>query len=186
MENSTFFDNLDMITLQNLLREHKLTITTAESCTGGLIASKIAEIPGSSEIFNGAIITYSNEIKSQELDVKKESLEKHGAVSIQVVNEMLDGVIKKFNADLAIAVSGIAGPTGGTKDKPVGTVVVGIFIKNSHKVVEVCHFSGDRKIIQNQTAEYSLKKILKFLKKNLTNKKKPIIIPVQFKNYNLN
>ncbi len=156
-----------MILLQNLLRENDLTITAAESCTGGLIASMITEISGSSDIFNGSIITYSNKIKSQELEVKKKILEKYGAVSIQVVNEMLEGVIKKFNADLAIAVSGIAGPSGGTKSKPVGTVVIGIMFKKYPKIVEVCHFKGSRKEIQKQVAKYAFKKILKFIQKTL-------------------
>ncbi|PIE46535.1 MAG: damage-inducible protein CinA [Gammaproteobacteria bacterium] len=167
MQNQLDFTLDDMIKLQDLLRKNNLTITTAESCTGGLISSMITEISGSSDIFNGAVVTYSNEIKSQELNVKKEILEKYGAVSIQVVDEMLEGVIKKFNANVAIAVSGIAGPTGGTKNKPVGTIVIGTSFKNYDKMVEVCHFKGSRKEIQNQAAKYSLKKILKFLQKTL-------------------
>ncbi len=167
MQNQLDFTQDDMLELQDLLRKNNLTITTAESCTGGLIASMITEISGSSDIFNGAVVTYSNEIKSQELNVKKEILEKYGAVSIQVVDEMLEGVIKKFNANVAIAVSGIAGPSGGTKNKPVGTVVIGISVKNHDKMVEVCHFEGSRKEVQNQAAKHSLKKILKFLQKTL-------------------
>lgn len=167
MQNPSFITDTEMLELQNLLREHNKTITTAESCTGGLIASMITEISGSSDIFNGSVVTYSNKIKTQELNVKEETLEKYGAVSIQVVNEMLDGVINKFNADLAIAVSGIAGPNGGTKNKPVGTVVIGIASQNIGKNVEVCHFKGNRKLIQIQTAKYSLKKILKFFQKTL-------------------
>ena len=120
------FNDNDMINLQNLLRKHNKTITCAESCTGGLVASLITRISGSSDIFNGSIVTYSNKIKNQELNVKNETLEKFGAVSTEVVNEMLDGVIKKFDANFAIAISGIAGPNGGTKSKPVGTVVIGI------------------------------------------------------------
>ena len=167
MPNSSIFNQTQMIKLQNLLREHNLSITTAESCTGGLIASKITEISGSSNIFNGAVITYSNEIKTQELKVKKETLDKYGAVSIQVVDEMLEGVINKFKANLAIAISGIAGPNGGTKNKPVGTVVIGIRLQNSDKIIEVCHFLGDRIEVQNKAANYSLEKILKFLQKTL-------------------
>ena len=161
------FTQQDMQELQNLLKLHKKTITTAESCTGGLIASKITEIAGSSNIFNGAIVSYSNEIKSQELNVKKETLEKFGAVSIQVVEEMLEGVIKKFNADYAIAVSGVAGPDGGTKNKPVGTVVIGIMGLQEGKDIEICHFSGARNEVQNKAAEKSLQKISKFFQKTL-------------------
>ena len=123
---ATNFSKKDMIKLQNLLRKSKKTITTAESCTGGLVASLITKISGSSDIFNGSIVTYSNSIKNKELGVLNESLDKFGAVSKQVVSEMLDGVLKKFEADFAIAISGVAGPNGGTKNKPVGTIVIGI------------------------------------------------------------
>ena len=167
------FDNIfneqDMIELQKILFNNKKTITTAESCTGGLIANMITKISGSSNIFNGAIISYSNEIKHQELNVKNETLKNYGAVSIEVVNEMLDGVIKKFDANFAIAISGIAGPTGGTKNKPVGTVVIGICDDNDHKIVNVYNFSGSREEVQIQAAKTALKEILKFVKKTLDN-----------------
>lgn len=164
---NTIFNDTDMIKLQNLLLSNKKTITTAESCTGGLIASMITKISGSSNIFNGAIITYSNKIKNQELNVQNETLEKFGAVSIEVVNEMLDGVIKKFDANFAIAVSGIAGPTGETKNKPVGTVVIGICDDNNHKIVNIFNFNGTREEVQIQAAKTSLKEILKFIEKSL-------------------
>lgn len=104
---ATNFSKKDMIKLQNLLRKSKKTITTAESCTGGLVASIITKISGSSDIFNGSIVTYSNSIKNKELGVLNESLDKFGAVSKQVVSEMLDGVLKKFEANFAIAISGV-------------------------------------------------------------------------------
>ena len=126
------FNETDMIELQAILEANKQTITTAESCTGGLVASMITKISGSSEIFNGSIVSYSNKIKNQELNVKNETLEKFGAVSVEVVNEMLNGVINKFDANFAIAISGIAGPNGGTKNKPVGTVVIGVGDSNNH------------------------------------------------------
>jgi len=162
---SFLFNKIDMLNLQNLLRQNNKTVTTAESCTGGLIASMITQISGSSNIFNGAIVTYSNKIKHQELGVKNQTLEKYGAVSIEVVNEMLDGVIKKFNANYAIAVSGIAGPKGGTKNKPVGTVIIGIFGENIDKNIEIFNFKGNRKEIQIQTAKYSLKKFYNLFSK---------------------
>ena len=161
------FNNSDMINLQNLLRKYNKTITCAESCTGGLVASLITKISGSSDIFNGSIVTYSNKIKNQELNVKNETLEKYGAVSIEVVNEMLEGVIKKFEANFAIAISGIAGPNGGNIIKPVGTVVIGICGSNDLKIVEVYHFSGSREEVQIQAAKTSLKEILKFLQNTL-------------------
>ena len=165
------FDNIfnenDMIELQNLLRANKQTITTAESCTGGLVASMITKISGSSDIFNGSIVTYSNKIKNQELNVKKETLEKYGAVSCEVVNEMLDGVIKKFDANFAIAISGIAGPNGATKNKPVGTVVIGLCDLNNHKIVAIHNFIGSREEVQIQAAKISLKEISKFILNSL-------------------
>jgi nicotinamide-nucleotide amidase len=147
--------------LQDRLREKKQTITCAESCTGGLIASMITEISGSSDIFRGAVITYCNDIKEQELGVKKETMIKHGAVSVQTVDEMLIGVIKKFNANYAIAVSGVAGPGGGTKEKPVGTVVIGIMKNKEKPKSEVFHFLGDRKKVQEQASNKAFELILK-------------------------
>ncbi len=165
--NTNQFTQQSMLKLQNLLKTHNKTITTAESCTGGLIASKITKTAGSSNIFNGAVVTYSNEIKTQELGVKKETLDRYGAVSIQVVEEMLDGVIKKFNADYAIAVSGVAGPEGGTESKPVGTIVIGIMGLSEGKIVKVFHFSGTRNEVQKKAANKSLEEILKFFQKTL-------------------
>jgi nicotinamide-nucleotide amidase len=166
MYNDIFNEN-DMIKLQELLRANKQTITTAESCTGGLVASMITKIAGSSDIFNGSIVTYSNKIKNQELKVKNETLENFGAVSCEVVNEMLDGVINKFEANYAIAISGIAGPTGSTKNKPIGTVVIGISDSKHHKNVNIYYFKGTREEVQIQAAKYSLKEILKFLQNTL-------------------
>ncbi|MDH1975046.1 CinA family protein [Aliarcobacter butzleri] len=163
------FNKKDMIELQDILRNNKKTITIAESCTGGLVASMITKVSGSSDIFNGSIVSYSNKIKNQELNVNNETLEKFGAVSTEVVNEMLDGAIKKFEADFAIAISGIAGPTGATKNKPVGTVVIGISNSNNDKIIDTFYFKGSREEVQIQAAKTSLKKILKFVKKTLDN-----------------
>ena len=161
------FSETTMIELQTLLRANNQTITTAESCTGGLVASMITKISGSSDIFNGSIVTYSNKIKNQELNVKNETLEQFGAVSIEVVNEMLNGVISKFDANFAIAISGIAGPNGGTKNKPVGTVVIGISDSNNHKIVNIYNFKGSREDIQIQAAKVALREIYKFVQNSL-------------------
>ena len=161
------FNENDMTTLQNLLRNNNKTITTAESCTGGLVAHLITNISGSSDVFDGGIISYSNRIKNQELNVKNQTLEKYGAVSVEVVSEMLKGAIKKFNSNYAIAISGIAGPGGGTKNKPVGTVVIGICDDNNNEEIEVFYFDGTRIEIQNKAAKSSFSKILKFLQKTL-------------------
>lgn len=161
------FNEDDMIKLQMLLRVNNQTITTAESCTGGLVASMITKISGSSDIFNGSIVTYSNKIKNQELHVQNETLEKFGAVSIEVVDEMLNGVLKKFDANFAVAISGIAGPNGGTRNKPVGTVIIGISDENNHKIVNIYNFKGSREDIQIQAAKVALKEIYKFIKNSL-------------------
>jgi nicotinamide-nucleotide amidase len=105
-----------------LLRERGATLTTAESCTGGLIASLLTRVPGSSEGFHAGFVTYSNGIKQSVLGVREDTLAQHGAVSEEVVREMALGALQRASADYAIAVSGIAGPDGGTAEKPVGTV----------------------------------------------------------------
>ncbi|WP_419678242.1 CinA family protein [Aliarcobacter lanthieri] len=163
------FSKKDMIYLQQLLRKSQNTITAAESCTGGLVASLITKISGSSDIFNGSIISYSNYIKEKELGVKSKTLNNFGAVSIEVVEEMLDGAIKKFDASFAIAISGVAGPTGGTKNKPVGMVVIGISNNKGLKKIKIYNFKGSREEVQEQAAKTALKQILKFIKKTLDN-----------------
>jgi nicotinamide-nucleotide amidase len=139
-----------MVEFQKRLKNSNKTITCAESCTGGLIASKITEISGSSSIFKGSVVTYCNDIKEQELNVNKQTMIKNGVVSIQVVNEMLDGVLKKFDSNIAIAVSGIAGPTGGSKEKPVGTVVIGIKSTCGYVNIQKYFFTGSRIDIQKK------------------------------------
>lgn len=109
-----------------LLRERKQTVSTAESCTGGYISHLITKVPGSSEYYQGSVIAYSYEVKEQELDVPKKMLEEHGAVSQSVVEQMAIGARKKLKTDYSIAASGIAGPGGGTPDKPVGTVWIAV------------------------------------------------------------
>ena len=109
-------------TLVELLRQKEQTITMAESCTGGLIASNVTRIPGSSAVFEAGYVTYSNRIKTELLQVKTETLERHGAVSEAVVLEMAQGALDASGSDWAVSVSGIAGPGGGSDDKPVGTV----------------------------------------------------------------
>jgi nicotinamide-nucleotide amidase len=110
----------------NILRKKNQTLATAESCTGGYIAHLITSIPGSSDYFKGSVVAYSNEIKEKELGVKSQTLIDFGAVSEQVVVEMAEGIKSKFNTDYAVAVSGIAGPSGGTKEKPVGTTWIAL------------------------------------------------------------
>jgi len=159
MKNQTTQNTIDII---NTLKEKKQTITFAESCTGGRIASAFTAISGASSVLNGSVVSYANEIKSQWLGVKEETLIEYGAVSPECVEEMLKGIIKMASADCAIAVSGIAGPTGGTTEKPVGTVYIGITYKEK-SIIEHRLFEGDREAVQEQAKESAIA----LLKKNL-------------------
>lgn len=113
-----------------LLKAKNLSLSTAESCTGGGVAALITSVPGSSEYFNGSIVAYSNEVKMSLLHVSAETLEKHGAVSRETVMEMVKGAMKTLKTDCAVATSGIAGPDGGIPEKPVGTVWIAAAYKN--------------------------------------------------------
>ena len=139
--------------------EKPLTISTAESCTGGMIASKLIEVPGISENFIEGIVSYSNEAKIKRLKVKKETLEKYGAVSEEVAREMLAGL----KTDIGISTTGIAGPGGGTKNKPVGLVYIGIKVKDEVKVFKR-ELKGDRNKIRQRAMMHALYNLLKILK----------------------
>ena len=139
--------------------EKTLTISTAESCTGGMIASKLIEVPGISENFIESIVSYSNEAKIKRLKVKKETLEKYGAVSEEVAREMLAGL----NTDIGISTTGIAGPDGGTKNKPVGLVYIGIKVKDEVKIFRR-ELKGDRNKIRQRAMMHALYNLLKILK----------------------
>ena len=149
----------------NTLRDKKETISFAESCTGGRIAASFTAISGSSDIFNGSVVSYSNEIKHKWLSVSNTTLEKFGAVSTECVNEMLSGIQNMANSNYAIAVSGIAGPNGGSIEKPVGTVFIGLANKD---IVDIhhCNFIGDRESIQKQSVDFAINLIAKHLNLN--------------------
>lgn len=142
------------------------TITFAESCTGGLLASMLTKIPGSSNIFKGSLVTYSNEMKTAWLGVREETLQTFGAVSEETVEEMLKGALRVAKADYAIAISGIAGPGGATPNKPVGTVVVGCMGKEG-ELIRTKLFRGDRNYIQHQAAMYGVKLLFNVAKEEL-------------------
>ena len=153
MKNNTTKQNtIDII---EILKEKNETITFAESCTGGRIASEFTAISGASSVLNGSVVSYANEIKSQWLGVGEQTLIKYGAVSSECVEEMLRGVVKMADANHAIAVSGIAGPTGGTEEKPVGTVYIGVIIEGEISVTH-CLFIGDRGSIQEQATDHAI------------------------------
>lgn len=117
--------------LVNLLIEKKLHITTAESCTGGMVASRIVDVANASKVFNVAYVTYANEAKEKYLNVDSKTIEKYGVVSEEVTKQMALGALKEANADISIVTSGIAGPTVGTEYKPVGMVCFGVGIKDN-------------------------------------------------------
>ena len=133
-----------------------LIITTAESCTGGMISSAIVHINGSSQIFKSSVIVYSNDMKSKLLNIPKDLITKYGAVSEIVVHSMAKKSLEIVNADVSIAVTGIAGPTGGSIDKPVGLVWVGIGTKEKI-ITKKYQFNGNRLEIRQKTTQESLK-----------------------------
>ena len=137
------------------LAEKAYSITTAESCTGGLIAAAITDIPGASSVFNQGFITYSNDAKHRILGVRQASLDTYGAVSEETAEEMAAGALQAAQADIAIAVTGIAGPGGGSTEKPVGLVYIGIATQKTVTVFQH-HFDGDRQSIRQQTVRAAL------------------------------
>lgn len=142
---------------------HKIgaKITFAESCTAGLIASKIGSVSGASNILDGALVTYSNEIKNIWLNVDNEVLQNNGAVSKECVEQMLNGALENSGANFALAVSGIAGPGGGSVKKPVGTVFIGAAQNGGKIVVNEYHISGNRNAIKEESANIALSLLLK-------------------------
>lgn len=150
-------------TLGKILLEQGKTISTAESCTGGYIASLIASVPGASAYFEGSTVTYSYASKQKLLGVKADTLEKYGAVSEETVKEMVSGVCETLNTDVGIAVSGIAGPGGGLPDKPVGTVWVAVGSRN-HIVTRLYEFGGNREQNIRLTAVMAMELMRKYLK----------------------
>ncbi len=140
------------------LAKNNQTITFAESCTGGRIAAAFTAISGSSAVLNGSCVTYSNEIKHLWLGVDNEVLENYGAVSQQCVAQMLEGIKNLAAADYALAVSGIAGPTGGSDEKPVGTVYIGLQTPFAQEVFH-CFFHGNREQVQEQSVVFAIEKL---------------------------
>jgi nicotinamide-nucleotide amidase len=140
-----------------------LMLATAESCTGGGVGEAITAIAGSSGWYERGFVTYTYISKREMLGVRPETLERHGAVSEQTVREMAAGALAASHAQVAVAVSGTAGPAGGTPDKPVGTVCFGWAIKNGEPRVETRHFDGDREAVRRQSVACALAGILELL-----------------------
>lgn len=144
------------------LQSKNLMLGTAESCTGGMLAHKITSVAGSSAYFKGSIISYANEIKEDILGVQKKTLAKYGAVSEETVSEMLLGALKQLDVNIAVAISGIAGPDGGTKEKPVGTVFIGIANKEK-QLIKKFSFYKNRAINIELSSVFALVQLRKFL-----------------------
>lgn len=151
--------------LGQVLKERELTVAFAESCTGGNLAHQITQNPGSSAYFLGSVVSYSNDVKAEVLGVSRSSISQYGAVSREVVEQMAEGVCKIMRTECAAATSGIAGPRGGTKNKPVGTVWMAAKF-NNQIVAECKHFEGDRKDVINQATNHSLVMLLNLLRNN--------------------
>ena len=150
------------IRVGNKLRDGRLMLATAESCTGGMVATAITDISGSSGWFERGFVTYSNQAKTEMIGVPPELIEKHGAVSEPVARAMAEGALTNSRAQVSLAVTGVAGPGGGTPEKPVGMVSFG-WSNRLHTVVETLVFKGDRERIRVQAAEHALRGMLKLL-----------------------
>jgi PncC family amidohydrolase len=139
----------------DIFRERKLKLALAESCTGGMIAARLTSIPGASEIFKGSVVCYANEVKRDLLGVPQAILETEGAVSAACAKAMAEGARAALKSDIAVSVTGIAGPAGGTPEKPVGCVFIGLATKDAISA-ERHLFTGDRAAIRQQAAEAAL------------------------------
>lgn len=149
--------------LVNLLKEKHYHIAFAESCTGGLCCSSIVSVASASSVLNESIVTYSNESKVKYLNVNPLTIEKYGVVSEEVVYEMAKGICLTSSSEVGVAVSGIAGPTGGSKEKPVGTVCFGIKINDDIYTYRECFASLSRNEVRSKSVEYVLNKLIMLL-----------------------
>jgi nicotinamide-nucleotide amidase len=140
--------------------ERGLKLTTAESCTGGLVAGAITEISGSSAVLERGFVTYSNDAKAEMLGVPSSLIEQHGAVSEQVARAMAEGALAHSRADVAVSITGVAGPTGGSPQKPVGLVWFGLAVHGQETQTGSRNFSGDRASIRQASVEHALRLLL--------------------------
>lgn len=150
----------EVLSLADVLRERSWKLAAAESCTGGLIAAACTSVSGSSDWFERGFVTYSNEAKTELLGVPAALIGTHGAVSREVALTMAEGALAHSHADLAVAVTGIAGPTGGSPDKPVGTVWLATATKGQPARAVRLQLHGDRAAVRRQTVEHALQRLL--------------------------
>ncbi len=165
---NTVFTAKEDVTLEErivaLMREKNLTLAVAESCTGGMLSSRIIDVAGVSDVYKAGFVTYANEAKQNLIGVKEETLLQYGAVSEQTAREMVLGAIKAGKADIAAATTGIAGPGGGTKEKPVGLVYIACGSVDD-MVVERCLFDGSRSEIRQAAVEHALEMLYREIMK---------------------
>ena len=152
-------------TLSEVLHEKNMKLVTAESCTGGLLSASITRQSGASNVFERGYVTYSNEAKIELLGVPTETIETHGAVSEKTAEAMALGALKNSHANLAVSITGIAGPDGGTDEKPIGTVYMGYALKNGSSGALKHNFTGTREDIQAQTTQTAIQSLIAILEK---------------------
>jgi nicotinamide-nucleotide amidase len=148
------------VRLGEALKGRRLTLAVAESCTGGWLGQAITSVPGSSEWFDRGFVTYSNAAKEEMLGVKRERLERFGAVSEEVAREMAAGALEHSRADIAVSITGVAGPDGGTPEKPVGTVCFAFAGKNQTSHCRTQRFDGDRDDVRRQSVGFALEMLI--------------------------
>jgi nicotinamide-nucleotide amidase len=163
--NNTLISSSAVETLAAILLKNHWRLTTAESCTGGLVAASLTNLAGSSEWFERGYVTYSNDAKSEDIGVEAHLIQDHGAVSEQVAKAMAIGAKQSSNSNIALSITGIAGPTGGSKEKPVGTVCFAWTLDNDQVFSETKLFSGDRATVREQASQFAIQHLLELFKK---------------------
>lgn len=149
-------------TVIHRLLKNALTLSAAESCTGGLVSKLLTDVPGSSQCFYGGICVYTDEIKINVLGVSRSTIENYTAVSYETAKELADRIREKFNTDIGVGITGYAGPGGGTENDPVGTVYIAASSREKY-ICEVCHFSGSRAEVRSQAADYALNMVCRLI-----------------------
>ena len=149
--------------LVNILIEKGYTIASAESCTAGLFAGTIVNVANASKVINSSIVTYANEAKIKYTDVRQETIDKYDVVSENVAHEMATGIARECNANIGVGITGLAGPSGGTDEIPVGTVCFGLFINGDTTTYREL-FVGDRQSVRMQAVEFAIDKLIELLK----------------------
>ena len=149
--------------LVNILIEKGYTIASAESCTAGLFAGTIVNVANASKVINSSIVTYANEAKIKYTDVRQETIDKYDVVSENVAHEMATGIAREYGANIGVGITGLAGPSGGTDEIPVGTVCIGLFVNGTTTTYREV-FVGDRQSVRMQAVEFAIDKLIELLK----------------------